>query len=387
MKRHTLFTHSLILAATIAAAGCSGDDIDLLTPQDDGVTLKLSLAPFEGEPALRTSTNGLSMEKGDQFRMKVICPHTDDHQSGEVWGSGYYGFTIDDTGSTYISSGQSVEAQATTYVYTAQNTTGTRIFVVNNNRYTRPSNFFCADQSKLEHFKQSDVIWAQAIRQTRAKEVHLMFAHKVARLDITIDDEALTQTVDGVPQPYPLTDAALLTLEGMPDIDGAELVIGDYYADRGYENDIYSYREKASCSYENNGRVLGIEVLEETLTGRSSIATLTGGPANPGGANSRVVGTVSNTATYTAYADPDQRLHYLLRAAMRPCPKGCVLVARRRAPLQRSPQRHHLRGGTVIPHQGDAGRPYRPHPCSLSHLPYSLTPIYLPSPIPFRLAS
>lgn len=312
MKQHTLFTHSLILAATIAAAGCSGDDIDLLPPQDDGVTLKLSLAPFKGELALRTSTDGLSMENGDKFRMKVICPHTDDHQSGELWSSGYYGFTIDGTGSTYISSGQSVEAQATTYVYTAQNTTGTRIFVVNNYRYTRPSNFFCADQSKLEHFKQSDVIWAQAIRQTGAKEVHLMFTHKVARLDITIDDEALTQTVDGVPQPYPLTDAALLTLEGMPDIDGAELVIGDYYADRGYENDSYSYREKASCSYENNGHVLGIEVLEETPKRRSSIATLTGGPANPGGANSRVVGTVSNTATYTAYADPDQRLHYLL---------------------------------------------------------------------------
>ena len=311
MKQHTLFTHSLILAATIAAAGCSGDDIDLLTPQDDGVTLKLSLAPFEGEPALRTSTNGLSMENGDKFRMKVICPHTDDYQSGEVWGSGYYGFTIDGTGSTYISTGQSVEAQATTYVYTAQNTTGTRIFVVNNNRYTRPSNFFCADQSKLEHFKQSDVIWAQAIRQTGAKEVHLMFTHKVARLDITIDDSGLTQDVDGVPTPNPLSDRTHLTLEGMPDIDGAELVVGDYYADQCYENESFNYREKASCSHENNGRVLGIEVLEETPTRRSSIAPIAGCPT-PGGDNSKVLTPVPNTATYTAFKDPDGRLHYLL---------------------------------------------------------------------------
>ncbi|MCI5756786.1 MAG: fimbrillin family protein [Bacteroidales bacterium] len=316
MKAYHSLLYSLLFASAAGMAGCADDDAEGL-PSDDGVTVKISLTPFEGEHAMRTTTDGLNLEVGDKFRMKIICPHTGAHQSGELWSSGFYEFTIDkftvdNSREIYISGGQAIESQATTYVYTAQNTTARRIFVVNDYRYNRPSNFFCADQSKEEHFKQSDVIWAQAIRQTGAKEVHLMFTHKVARLDITIDDKALTQTVDGVPQPYPLTDATLLTLEGMPDIDGAELVIGDYYADRGYENDSYSYREKASCRYENNGRVLGIEVLEETPKRRSSIATLTGGPANPGGANSRVVGTVSNTATYTAYADPDQRLHYLL---------------------------------------------------------------------------
>ena len=315
MKAYHSLLYSLLFASAAGMAGCADDDAEGL-PSDDGVTVKISLTPFEGEHAMRTSTDGLNLEVGDRFRMKIICPHTDAHQSGELWSSGFYEFTIDkfsvdNSREIYISSGQTIESQATTYVYTAQNTTARRIFVVNDYRYNRPSNFFCADQSKEEHFKQSDVIWAQAVRQTGAKEVHLMFSHKVARLDITIDDKALTQTVDGVTRPYPLTNATRLTLEGMPDIDGAELVVGDYYADQCYENESYNYREKASCSYENNGRVLGIEVLEETPTRRSSIAPIAGCPT-PGGANSNVLTAVPNTATYTAFKDPDGRLHYLL---------------------------------------------------------------------------
>lgn len=313
MKAYHSLLYSLLFASAAGMAGCADDDAELL-PSDDGVTVKISLTPFEGEHAMRTTTDGLNLEVGDKFRMKIICPHTGAHQSGELWSSGFYEFTIDkftvdNSREIYISGGQAIESQATTYVYTAQNTTARRIFVVNDYRYNRPSNFFCADQSKLEHFKQSDVIWAQAIRQTGAKEVHLMFSHKVARLDITIDDSGLTQDVDGVPTPYPLSPRTHLTLEGMPDIDGAELVVGDYYADQCYENESYSYREKASCSYENNGRVLGIEVLEETPTRRSSIAPITGCPT-PGGDYSKVLTAVPNTATYTAYND--RRLHYLL---------------------------------------------------------------------------
>lgn len=313
MKAYHSLLYSLLFASAAGMAGCADDDAELL-PSDDGVTVKISLTPFEGEHAMRTTTDGLNLEVGDKFRMKIICPHTDAHQSGELWSSGFYEFTIDkftfdNSREIYISGGQAIESQATTYVYTAQNTTARRIFVVNDYRYNRPSNFFCADQSKEEHFKQSDVIWAQAVRQTGAKEVHLMFSHKVARLDITIDDSGLRQDVEGVPTPYPLSPRTHLTLEGMPDIDGAELVVGDYYADQCYENESFNYREKASCSYDNNGRVLGIEVLEETPTRRSSIAPIAGCPT-PGGANSNVLTAVPNTATYTAYNDRPR--HYLL---------------------------------------------------------------------------
>ena len=58
----------------------------------------------------------------------------------------------------------------------------------------------------------------------------------------------------------------------------AEIVVGDYYAPMGYESQKFSYREKASCGYALNGQVLGVEVIDESK-GRSSIATLSGGPA------------------------------------------------------------------------------------------------------------
>lgn len=282
--------------SAVGLMSCTQDDEEI-TVAKETVRFDVSLEPFEGETMTRTNEAGTSFEAGDQFRMKIICPHTSTHQSGEPWSSGYYTFTIgNETGFS-----TTIESQATTYVYTAQNTTGTRIFVVGDYRYTRPSNFFCADQSKPEHFKQSDVVWAQAIRQTGAREVYLKFKHKVARLDITLDDSYLTKTTEeGVTTAFPLTNDAILTLEGMPDIDGAEIVVGDYYADESYENENYSYKQKASCSYENNGKVLGIEVIDESKS-RSKIACMTGNPTTPGGTNSIVYGTVANTGVYTCY--------------------------------------------------------------------------------------
>lgn len=309
IDKHLQRLLALMLPAMLV--GCSATDDDAPDADADVVAVRMSVLPFEGEPLTRTTMDGLGFEDGESLRMKIICPHTSDHQTGEQWGSGYYTFSMSFDGDTYVSGGQSVEAQATTYIYTAQNTTGIRNFVVNNVRYSRPSNFFCADQSKAERFKRSDVVWAQGVRQTGAKEVHLWFRHKVARLDITVDDAALTHEVEGVKQPWPLSSDAVLTIEGMPDIDGAEIVVGDYYADECYESESYNYREKASCSYENNGRVLGVEFLEEGEYKRSSIMSMTGNPT-PGGGNSRVYGTVPNTATYTALRDISKAKHYML---------------------------------------------------------------------------
>ena len=291
--------------SAVGLMSCTQDDEEI-TVAKETVRFDVSLEPFEGETMTRTNEAGTSFEAGDQFRMKIICPHTSTHQSGELWSSGYYTFTIgNETGFS-----TTIESQATTYVYTAQNTTGTRIFVVRDYRYTRPSNFFCADQSKLEHFKQSDVVWAQAIRQTGAREVYLKFKHKVARLDITIDDSNLKKTTEEGEKAFPLSENAILTLVGMPDIDGAEIVVGDYYADDSYESENYSYRQKASCSYENNGKVLGIEVIDE-VNKRSKIARMTGNPTEPGGVYSSVYGIVPNTGTYTCYKTSVSK-HYML---------------------------------------------------------------------------
>lgn len=302
MKIDKYIFRLLLGASALWLTGCTENGDERLAVRET-VWFDLSLAPFEGESTTRTNEGGTAFEIGDKFRMKIICPHTGIHQSGETWG--YYNFTLDGSSTGFYTT---TEAQSTTYVYTAQNTTGTRVFVVGDYRYTRPSNFFCADQSKLEHFKESDVVWAQAVRQTGAREVHLTFHHKVAKLDITIDDSNLKKTTEEGETAFPLSDNAILTLEGMPDIDGAEIVVGNYYADESYESENFSYKQKASCSYENNGKVLGIEVIDE-VNKRSSIASMTGNPT-PGGANSEVYDTVANTATYTCYKTATK--HFLL---------------------------------------------------------------------------
>ena len=262
-----------LLGLACALSACSDDMPPTESAEaEQNVVLRLSLSPFANDPSPRSTLDGLAWEAGDGFRMRITCPYTTDHQNGELWSSGYHNLLFPtDMGATVvfgtISSNQS---QATTYIYTAQNTTGTRTFVVNDYRYKRPSNFFHADQSKLDQFKESDVLWAQGIRQTGAQEVHLNFEHKVARLDITLDDSELTrQEWDEevgalVDVADPLSANAILTLEGMPDIDGAELVVGDYYAPMTYEYEKFSYREKASCGYTLNGKVLGSLRLRDT---------------------------------------------------------------------------------------------------------------------------
>lgn len=310
MRKYRFLMITLVFAGALAGLflplGCTKAEGEAAQP----LRLRITMDGFDGEDVMtRTSDDGLSWEAGDKFRMKIICPHTNDHQNGESWGSSFYTITLNGS-QTYVSSSITTMAQATTYVFSAQNTTGNRIFVVDKYRYNRPSNFFHADQSKLDNFKGSDVVWAQAVRQTGAQEVHLNFKHKVAKLDIWIDDAAL---VDESGQPVPFSQGAVLTLEGMPDIDGAEIVVGDYYADQGYEDQNYCYRQKASCSYENNGKVLGIEVIEEDMR-RSSIAPFSGGPAELGGQYSRLLSPVANDAVYTAYCAGrvDGRLHYMM---------------------------------------------------------------------------
>lgn len=271
-----------------------------------------SMSPFEGETVTRTTVNGEKFEAGDKIRFKIMCPNSTAHELGETWG-GYYNITVPSGDASYFVSGEhgSYEAQATTYIYTAQNTTGTRIFIVGDYRYERPSNFFYADQSKIEYFKRSDLVWAQAIRQTGAREVHLNFKHKVARLDITIEDEENV-----------LSDNTILTLEHMPDIDGAEIVVGDYYADESYEDYYFNYKTKCSCSYENNGKVIGIEYIDENAKS-SRVYALTGNPYPAGGASNSVgYGMVSNTGTYRAYQDPTNKKHYMLYIP--PCDLGFV---------------------------------------------------------------
>lgn len=301
--------------AVLLLTSCSSDD---MPPVEEGqsckgvVTITSDIEPFDGETVTRVNVDGNSFLDGDFIRLKIICPFVSgtergEHTDGNSYDAMYYlrrsgtawirvmatdGFDI--TGSYSPSNspdiGSYYEAQQTPYVYVASTFSEERRFVANGSLYDHLTPVFHANQTKEKHYRASDVLWAQTFMQTGAWNIHLGFQHKMACLDITIASDV------------PLTDAssAVLTLEGMPDIDQAEIVIGDYYADASKSNSGYGYQQKSSCSYENNGKVLGIAVNDEVVAKRAKIAPMTGNPV-PGGANSQTVAAVPNTGVYTAY--------------------------------------------------------------------------------------
>lgn len=307
--------------ASLLLASCDSND-DAMSGGDKGiVTITSDIEPFDGEALTRVNIDGNAFLDGDFIRLKIICPFvsgterggetTDGNsydafyylkRSGNNWVrvidtdkfdiSGTFGYSSSPDIATYY------EAQQTPYVFVATTWSEERRFVANGSLYDYLTPVFHANQTKQKHYRASDVLWAQTFMQTGAWNIHLGFQHKMACLDITIANDVT------------LTDpsSAVLTLEGMPDIDQAEIVVGDYYADASKINSGYGYRQKSSCSYENNGKVLGIAVNDETAR-RAKVAPMTGNPAEPGGDYSCGTGgnhyaalsAVPNTGTYTAY--------------------------------------------------------------------------------------
>lgn len=299
-------------AALLLLASCSADDTTTTNTDSKGtVTITSDIEPFEGELLSRVNVEGNSFLNGDFIRLKIICPFVSGTERGEStdgnsYDAMYYlkrsgnswvrvtsadGFDI--TGSYTPSYSPNIEsyyeAQQTPYVYVASTFSEERHFVANGTLYDHLTPVFHANQTKEKHYRASDVLWAQTFMQTGAWNIHLGFQHKMACLDITIADDVTLADAS----------AAVLTLEGMPDIDQAEIVIGDYYADASKVNSGYGYQQKSSCSYENNGKVLGVAVNDEVAK-RAKIAPMTGNPV-PGGANSQTVAAVANTGVYTAY--------------------------------------------------------------------------------------
>ena len=110
------------------------------------------------------------------------------------------------------------------------------------------ANVFHADQSNPANYKASDVLWAQNFMQTATDMIHFDFHHVMAALKITVADDV------------PLSDKAVLTIENMPDIDQAEIIVGDKFAAKSKVNSMCGYKEKHQCSAEENGKALGIGV-------------------------------------------------------------------------------------------------------------------------------
>lgn len=318
MKKYFLYIASVLLFAACGEQNAVVDDIEAAQP----LMLSASVEPFIGETETRANLEGTQFENNDWIRVKLICPFTNQTQQGESYDNSYNGFWLMkySSGSNYLTnmkesdgcdingdfrpsnssdlSGQ-ILSQQTPYVFVAQTWTEEKPFYVGSTRYLHYSYSFQADQSAADGkaYKKNDLLWAQQFMQTGSQYVHLAFQHKMAALKITINDDALTTKI---------FSNAVLTLEGMPDIDQMEVVVGDYYADQDvYGNRAYGYKEQASCSKENNGKVLGVVVLDQTA-GRAKTYALSGTTTAGGGdKNTQVWGTIPNTGIYKAYHETE----------------------------------------------------------------------------------
>lgn len=297
-------------------AACSSDREEQTADVQKPLTsITSSVAGFEGDQKSRSNVEGTDLAVGDLMRLKVICPFVEGTQNGEsTWGNTYDSFWLmrwngsswqtltssehfDITGSYSYSGSSNILgqylSQATPYVFTAISWTEERLFRTKDNTLVgQYCNVFHHDQSREKNYIASDLLWAQQFSQTGPQNIHLTFNHVLACLVITIDDEALTDKI---------SNSAILTLEGMPDIDQQEIVVGDYYAEASKPNSSYGYRQKASCSYGNNGKVLGIASIDETLQ-HAVVHPFSGGIQDIGGLGTLYKGSeIPNTGTYTCH--------------------------------------------------------------------------------------
>ena len=271
-----------------------------------GVSLSSSIVSFEGEQQTKVNLDGNGFEDGDMIRIKVICPYVvASQEAGEsTYGGTYDGFWVQkwsrsgwtsipdsdgfDFNGDYQKSGGSsiigqVLSQQTPYVFTASTWTEEKVFKIGGKMVVQYANVFHADQSNPANYKASDVLWAQNFMQTATDMIHFDFHHVMAALKITVADNVT------------LSDKAVLTIENMPDIDQAEIIVGDKFAAKSKVNSMCGYKEKHQCSAEENGKALGIGVNSTTES------------------STRKFEKISQTATYKAMrTDNSQKVFQLI---------------------------------------------------------------------------
>ncbi|MCR4918750.1 MAG: fimbrillin family protein [Prevotella sp.] len=340
---------ALYIGLTALLTACSADDTDLQqTEQPRGLRLTTSVNDFDGEdgsPVTRTDVAGTAFTDGDWMKLKIICPYSSHTEFCETtYGNTYdamWLFKWQGTDWTALTAADKVdvggnyrftdsynllgryEAQQTPYVYTASTWNENVIFLANGTRYSQYSYIFEADQTTLKNYVKSDLLWAQTYMQTGSYNVHLAFNHVMACLKISVAGAALS-------------DKAVVTVEGMPDIDQREVVVGNYYAARSKVNSGYGYQQKHCCTKANNGKVLGAVYINEAAN-RAEVHPMSGNPVNepttvdfnnsfkthPGNQFAEI----PNTGTYTAYRDGATNDFYLIvPPCTLPAGKGVVWI-------------------------------------------------------------
>ena len=293
---------SNILYLTIATVLMSCASDEATQQEQQGVlSITTSVDDFESESRTRTNIAGTRFDDGDKIKLKIICPFSEHTEFGETtYGNSFDAFWLlkwknnawatlevadscDVNGDYSASAGPNLFerylAQPTPYVFTAQTWSEEQIFMAGEKTKTRVeqySNVFHADQSREADYKASDLMWAQTIMQTGSYNIHLSFKHVMSALMVTV--------VPG--QGKDISNDAVLTLEGMPDIDQCEVIVGDYYAAKSKVNSSnYGYKSKHSCTVDKNGTVIGVAVVDDSQSK----------------AYTKAIGTISQDGVYTAY--------------------------------------------------------------------------------------
>ena len=303
MKMNKIYTPFIVLLLV----ACQADDVQLDAQQSSStLSITTSVQQFEGAANTRADNDATlgdaNFVAGEKIKIKIVCPVSDRIELGEDTYSGSFdGFyllkwqadtlatlTTDDgydiNGDYSASNSPDIYsrylAQPTPYVFTAQSWSEEQVFIAGSTtekRVEQYSNVFHANQSLLANYRASDLIWAQTVMQTGSYNVHLSFKHVMAVLLITIDGT--------------ITDDAVLTVTNMPDINQAEVIVGDYFASKsqvnasgsGYD---CSYKTKSSITNEaDNGKALGIAVVNDNAQTIKRVA----------------FADINQSATYTAY--------------------------------------------------------------------------------------
>ena len=288
----------ILWGLAVLLAGCSADE-GAEEQRQGSLSFSTSIENFEGEPLTRTNFAGNAFEAGDKIKLKIICPFSTHTEFGETtYGNSFDAFWLlkwesnkwatltaadgyDINGDYSPSASPDIyaryEAQQTPYVYTAQTWSEEQIFIAGSStRVEQYSNVFHANQTKAADYKASDLMWAQTIQQTGSYNVHLSFKHVMAALYITVS----------AAESLGISDDAVLTLEGMPDIDQAEVIVGDYYAAKSKVNSSdYGYQNKHNCTVFQNGKVIGVAVIDDSTSK----------------AYTEAIDQIAQTDTYTAY--------------------------------------------------------------------------------------
>lgn len=277
-------------------AGCTTGETDNAEVPQGTLQFSTSVQNYAGMGLTRTDIDGTSFENGDKIKLKIICPKSKATELGEsTYGNSFDGFWLlkwDATNRSWTTltdkDGYDINgdyrpsaspdiyerylAQPTPYVFTAQTWSEEQIFMTDNKtRVEQYSNVFHADQSDPVNYKASDLMWAQTIMQTGSYNIHLSFKHVMSALMITVNGS--------------VSDSAVVTVEGMPDIDQCEVIVGDYYASASKVNsNDFGYKKKHSCdNTEQNGTVIGVAHI------------------NSGNATTISIGSIIQNGIYTAY--------------------------------------------------------------------------------------